>query len=119
MPQMPDAPVIVSGAVFNVAPIIGRDGDDQGKNLGFTVTLLVQDESGNPGASVVKVKRDKATNLVPIDEPGVMENVAWVVKSSPWAVGGNSGMATQFVRRLSVNDLDKLISYSGLALTSK
>ena len=118
MPQMPDAPVIVSGAVFNVAQIIGRD-EDAGKNLGFTVTLLVQDESGNPGASIVKVKRDKTTNLVAIDEPSLMENVAWVVKSSPWAVGGNSGMATQFVRRLSVNDLDKLISYSGLALTSK
>jgi hypothetical protein len=119
MPQMPDAAVIVSGQVMNVIPIIGRDGDDKGKNLGFTAHVIAPDETGVVGLSVVKIKRDKDTNLTAIDAPALMENVAWVVKSAPYSVDGNSGMSTQFVRLLSSNDLDKLISYSGLALTSK
>lgn len=118
MPQMPDAAVIVSGQVMNVIPIIGRDGEDTGKNLGFTTHVIAPDETGVVGLSVVKVKRDRKTNVVPIDEPGLMQNVAWVVKSAPYSVEGNSGMSTAFVREVNANDVDKILSYSGLAAAS-
>lgn len=119
MPQMPDASVIVAGQVLNVQRVTNRNKND--RDEGFKVSILNADESGAVGLAIVKVRRafenGEAVGPTPISEPAMMSNVAYVVRNAPYEVEGNSGMTTAFVRLLSPNDLDKLISYANLDLT--
>ena len=100
MPQLKDAPVLVSGTVIDTNPFANRD---SGEFDHRKVTVMVAGDT-EPGFVVVKIVGDDGIRI----NPNTMDTVAWIVRSAPYSVDGNSGMSTRFLREVTPADLDKI-----------
>lgn len=102
MPNLKDAPVLLVGTVIDTIPLKKRGTEEFD---GRKVTVMVSDGT-EPGFAVVKLGVEDAHR----HNPNTMENVAWFVRSAPYAVEGNSGMSTRFIREVVPTDLDRIAS---------
>lgn len=104
MPQLKDAPVIVSGQVIDNATLTDRQSGDY---VGRKVTLMVVDPHGDPGFAVVKFSDEEGR----VHNPNHFDQVNWVVRSAPYDIkDGPSGMSTRFIREVNAGDVDRLLS---------
>lgn len=101
MPNMKDAPVLLSGRVITTAIVPHRETKAYD---GRKVTVMVEGDA-EPGFAVVKLSADEGSVYNP--QPG--ELITWYVRSAPYAVGDNTGMSTRFIREVIKNDLDQLL----------
>lgn len=99
--SLPDAPQIVSGLVIANEELSDRNtGEYQGQRI-----VIMSQVDGS--ASFLRVKVDKDDARVFNPTAGV-EHVAVWARSAAYDVGGNSGMSSKFVRRVTPEDLDAI-----------
>lgn len=98
MPNMPDAPVILSGVVFGLQ--LTSDFETKAPT-GGKVSVLAGD-----GLAIVKFSPEQLAAVKPIAGSAVV----WTVRYVPYSVGDNSGVTTRFVAATDLGDLDRLQS---------
>lgn len=101
MPNLKDAPVLLSGTVIDTSIVHKRN--EPGVFEARKVTIMVADGS-EPGFAVVKIAGEDGLRL----NPNIMEPVVWIVRSAPYSVDNNNGMSTRFIREVNPNDLDRI-----------
>jgi hypothetical protein len=93
--QISEAPVILSGTVFQLVPVVNFETKAAD---GCKVRIL----SGDGGVEV-KLKQDQMHQL-----PAVGETIAWMVRYAPYSIDGNAGNTIRYVRAVDFGDLDAL-----------
>lgn len=110
--QVKDAPVIVSGLVIDNEV---RSERDTGKVKDRKVLVLAQLDGGTGQYNVV-VPYDEMRYF---DPTPMVDHVTIWVRSGAYAVDGNSGMSTKFIREVTAADLDAMAArISGAKQTS-
>lgn len=98
MPNVQDAPVILSGTVIALEVVTKFHNNVRGTDPdGLKVTIIAGD-----GIAIVKVSQDAVVKLA----PALGNKVVWLVRNVPWAMETGSGMVTKFVRPVTFADLD-------------
>jgi hypothetical protein len=99
--SLPDAPQIVTGLVIANEELTDRQtGEYQGQRI-----VIMSQTDGAATFLRVKIDKDDARLFNPTQ--GV-DTVAIWARSAAYDVGGNSGMSSKFVRRVTPEDLSAL-----------
>lgn len=101
MPNLPDAPVILTGTVFSLD--LTKDFETKAHS-GAKVSIIA-----DGGVAVVKLSTSELAALAPI----LGDRVCWYVRYIPYAVDTNTGVTTKFVKLVDAGDLDLVGSTLG------
>lgn len=112
MPALKEAAVIVTGQIMDIEPQYDYADGKRTQNVKGQKVILA---TGTDGFAAVTVKNEDFSAL----KVGLFDRVAWVIRYGAWSRNDNAQNSCTFVRTVSPDDLDRLVSSSGLASTSK
>jgi len=107
MPTIPDSPVIISGLVVNIEPVMLRD-----KNNNVTDVIAARNVLLMDGAVALKVKvPEDRFEVIPDAELVLGSFALWSVTPRAWKMdNGNHGVTFTYQRRVKEADLLELVA---------
>lgn len=109
MPQFRESAVILTGTVLDVETQFEYE-DKKPTNRVKGQKVLIKSDDGEGFASV-SFRQDVFETV----KPSIGQRIAYVVRFGAWARSADNAQATcQFVREVTSNDLDRVLSHSSL-----